>query len=135
MKPFSPLGNLTPEQFLKDYWQKKSLVIRQSFPDFESPISPDELAGLSCEEEVNSRIVIEKDGDHPWQPIYGPMDEEVFARMPETHWTLLVSDVEKYVPQLAWIVDAFRFIPEWRLDDLMISYAPEGGSVGPHMDL
>lgn len=132
---FNPLGNLTPEQFLNDYWQKKALVIRQSFPNFESPISPDELAGLACEEEVNSRIVIEKDGDHPWQPIYGPMDEDVFARMPETHWTLLVSDVEKHVPQLAWIVDAFRFIPEWRLDDLMISYAPEGGSVGPHMDL
>ncbi|MDH5570657.1 MAG: cupin domain-containing protein [Gammaproteobacteria bacterium] len=131
----NPLGTLTPEQFLKDYWQKKTLVIRNAFPDFESPITPEELAGLSCEEEVNSRIVIEKDGDHPWQPIYGPMDDDVFAHLPETHWTLLVNDVEKHIPELAWIVDQFRFIPEWRMDDLMISYAPEGGSVGPHMDL
>ncbi|MCW8910076.1 MAG: cupin domain-containing protein, partial [Gammaproteobacteria bacterium] len=130
-----PLGDLSPEQFLKEYWQKKTLVIRNAFPDFESPITPEELAGLSCEEEVNSRIVIEKDGNHPWQPIYGPMDDDVFSKLPETHWTLLVNDVEKHIPELAWIVDQFRFIPEWRMDDLMISYAPEGGSVGPHMDL
>ena len=130
-----PIGNLSAEQFLEEYWQKKPLVIRQAFPNFESPISPEELAGLACEDEVNSRIVIEKDGEHPWQPIYGPMDEEIFSTLPETHWTLLVNDVEKLLPELAWIVDQFRFIPEWRIDDLMISYAPVGGSVGPHMDL
>ena len=131
----NPLGELPPEEFLKDYWQKKPLVIRQAFPNFESPISAEELAGLACEEDVNSRIVMEHGNDHPWQAIYGPMDDKVFARMPDTHWTLLVNDVEKHLPELAWIVDAFRFIPEWYLDDLMISYAPEGGSVGPHMDL
>lgn len=131
----NPLGELSPEEFLKDYWQKKPLVIRQAFPNFESPISAEELAGLACEEDVNSRIVMEHGEDHPWQAIYGPMDDEVFARMPDTHWTLLVNDVEKHLPELAWIVDVFRFIPEWYLDDLMISYAPEGGSVGPHMDL
>ena len=131
----TPLGDLSPEQFLKDYWQKKPLVIRNAFPDFTSPITAEELAGLSCEEEVNSRIVIEKDGEHPWQPIYGPMDDGVFSTLPDSHWTLLVNDVEKHLPELAWIIDQFRFIPEWRMDDLMISYAPEGGSVGPHMDL
>lgn len=131
----NPLGELSPEEFLKNYWQKKPLVIRQAFPDFESPITAEELAGLSCEQDVNSRIVVEHGEDHPWQAIYGPMDDGVFARMPETHWTLLVNDVEKLLPELAWIVDQFRFIPEWYLDDLMISYAPEGGSVGPHMDL
>lgn len=131
----NPLGELSPEEFLKNYWQKQPLVIRQAFPDFESPISAEELAGLSCEQDVNSRIVMERGEDHPWQAIYGPMDDEVFARMPDTHWTLLVNDVEKLLPELAWIVDRFRFIPEWYLDDLMISYAPEGGSVGPHMDL
>jgi 50S ribosomal protein L16 3-hydroxylase len=130
----SPLGELSVERFLKEYWNKKTLVIRQGFPNFESPIEPDELAGLACEEEISSRIVIEKGGKHPWQPIYGPMDEKIFKKLPKTHWTLLANDVEKHVPQLAWIVDAFRFIPEWRLDDLMISYAPEGGSVGPHFD-
>lgn len=131
----SPLGDLTPDEFLKDYWQKKTLVIHNAFPDFQCPISAEELAGLACEEDVNSRIVIEKDGEHPWQPIYGPMDDDVFNQLPDTHWTLLVNDVEKHIPELAWILDMFRFIPEWRMDDLMISYAPEGGSVGPHMDL
>jgi len=130
-----PIEHLKAEEFLEEYWQKKPLVIRQAFPGFKSPISPEELAGLACEDDVNSRIVIEKGGEHPWQPIYGPMDDEVFASLPETHWTLLVNDVEKHLPELAWIVDRFRFIPEWRIDDLMISYAPVGGSVGPHMDL
>ena len=131
----SPLGELSAATFLKDYWQKKPLLIRQAFPDFQAPISPDELAGLSCEEAVNSRIVIEKGGDHPWQAIHGPMDESIFANMPETHWTLVVNDLEKYVPELAWITDQFRFIPEWYLDDLMSSWAAPEGSVGPHVDL
>ena len=130
----SPLGKLSPDIFLQDYWQKQPLVIEQAFADFQSPITAEELAGLACETDVNSKVVIEKDGRHPWEVVYGPMDESVFARLPETHWTLLVNDVEKHVPELVWIVDQFRFIPEWRIDDLMISYAPEGGSVGPHMD-
>ena len=130
----TPLGDITPGQFIKDYWQKKPLVIRQGFQKFTSPISAEELAGLACEEDVHSRIVIEKGGEGPWQLIDGPMDESVFESLPETHWTLLVNDVEKHLPQLSFIVDAFRFIPEWRMDDLMISFAPEGGTVGPHLD-
>lgn len=129
-----PLGNISADDFIKDYWQKKPLVIRQGFEDFISPISAEELAGLACEEEVHSRIVIEKGGDRPWQLIDGPMDESIFESLPETLWTLLVNDVEKHVPELISIVDAFRFIPEWRMDDLMISFAPEGGTVGPHLD-
>ena len=130
----NPLGELSPDVFLRDYWQKKPLVIKQAFPGFESPITPEELAGLSCEAGVDARIVIEKGGEHPWQAIYGPMSDDIFAKLPETHWTLLVNDVEKHIPALAWIVDRFRFIPEWRIDDLMVSYAPVGGSVGPHHD-
>ncbi len=130
-----PLGGISAETFLQDYWQKKPLLIKQAFPEFEAPISPDELAGLACEEEVNSRIVIEQGGEHPWQAILGPMDEAIFEKMPETHWTLVVNDLEKYVPELSWITDQFRFIPEWHLDDLMSSYAAPGGSVGPHVDL
>jgi 50S ribosomal protein L16 3-hydroxylase len=130
-----PLGNISPKEFMLEYWQKKPLLIRQAFPDFKSPITADELAGLACEEEVNSRIVIEKDAAHPWFPIFGPMSEEIYSGMPATNWTLIVNDLEKYLPELAWIVDSFRFIPEWRLDDLMISYAADAGSVGPHIDL
>ena len=129
------LGEISREQFMQDYWQKKPLLIRQAFADFKSPITADELAGLACEEEVDSRIVLEKDGEHPWFPIFGPMDDEIYASMPESHWSLVVNDMEKYLPELAWITDAFRFIPEWRLDDLMVSYAADQGSVGPHVDL
>lgn len=129
-----PLGKLSADDFIKNYWQQRPLVIQQGFENFTSPISAEELAGLACEEGVHSRIVIEKGGERPWQLINGPMDEAIFASLPETHWTLLVNDVEKHVPELASIVDAFRFIPEWRVDDLMISFAPEGGTVGPHVD-
>ena len=129
------LGDISPETFMQEYWQKKPLLIRQAFADFKSPVTADELAGLACEEDVDSRIVMEKDGEHPWFPVFGPMDETIFNNMPETHWTLVVNDMEKYLPELAWIVDRFRFIPEWRLDDLMVSYAADQGSVGPHVDL
>ncbi|MCK5668311.1 MAG: cupin domain-containing protein, partial [Gammaproteobacteria bacterium] len=131
----NPLGNLSQEAFMREYWQKKPLLVRQAFPGFKSPITPDELAGLACEDEVNSRIVMEKDGEHPWFPIFGPMNDEIYSSMPETHWSLIVNDLEKYLPELSWIIDRFRFIPEWRLDDLMISYAADRGSVGPHIDL
>lgn len=130
-----PLGDMSVETFLSEYWQKKPLLIRQAFKNFSSPITGDELAGLACEEEVNSRIVIEKGGEHPWQAIHGSMDESIFAKMPETHWTLVVNDLEKYIPQLALITDRFRFIPEWHLDDLMCSWAAPEGTVGPHVDL
>jgi len=101
------LGGISAETFLTEYWQKKPLLIRQAFPDFDSPLSADDLAALSCEADVNSRIVIEKGGEQPWQAIHGPMDEEMFATMPENHWTLVVNDVEKYIPELAGLVTNF----------------------------
>ncbi len=131
----NPLGSLTPEQFFKEYWQKKPLVIRQAFADFQCPITADELAGLSCEDDIDSRIIIEKDGDHPWQPIFGPMNDNIFANLPKTHWTLAINDLEKVMPEFAWIADCFDFIPSWRFDDLLCSYAADQGSVGPHFDL
>ncbi|MGJ8525529.1 50S ribosomal protein L16 3-hydroxylase [Halomonadaceae bacterium LMG 33818] len=129
------LGNLTVERFLAEYWQKKPLLIRQAIPDFESPLSPDELAGLSCEEDVESRLIesVGKNGK-PWQVSHGPFDEETFANLPEKDWTLLVQAVDHYVPEVAELLEQFSFIPRWRLDDIMISYAPVGGNVGPHVD-
>jgi 50S ribosomal protein L16 3-hydroxylase len=128
------LGETSVEEFLTDYWQKKPLLIRNAFPDMKSPISAEELAGLSCEEQVNGRLVLERDGDYPWQVEFGPFEESRFTELPESHWSLLVSDVEKHIPETAALLKPFRFIPDWRVDDLMISYAPEGGSVGAHTD-
>lgn len=127
-------GEVSLDEFLRDYWQQKPLLIRQAFPGFETPLSANELAGLACEDGVNARLIIEKAAEHPWTVEYGPFEEERFAQLPEDYWTLLVSDVEKHCPDVQKIRECFRFIPDWRIDDLMFSYAPEGGSVGPHLD-
>ncbi|MGC9456063.1 MAG: cupin domain-containing protein [Halothiobacillaceae bacterium] len=129
-----PLGALSPEEFLRDYWQKRPLLIRNAIPGFESPISPEELAGLACEEEINARLILERGGRKPWEVRHGPFSEELFMTLPEDGYSLLVTDCEKAVPELMEIVQAFRFVPDWRIDDLMISYAPPGGSVGAHID-
>lgn len=125
---------LSQQQFLEQYWQKKPLLIRQAFADFESPITPEDLAGLACEPEIESRLIEEQGLEGAWQVTNGPLTEEDFARLPETHWTMLVQDVDKHLPELLYLLDPFRFIPDWRRDDLMISYAPEHGTVGPHTD-
>ena len=125
---------LTQQQFLDQYWQKKPLLIRQAFVDFESPIIPDELAGLACEPEIESRLIEEDGQGGAWQVTTGPLSEADFERLPATHWTMLVQDVDKHLPDLQYLLDPFRFIPDWRRDDLMISYAPEHGTVGPHTD-
>ena len=128
------LNNFDIDDFLANYWQQKPLLIRQAFPAFESVISPEELAGLAMEQGVLGRLVIEKDAAEPWQLSYGPFSEETFTSLPQTHYSLLVAECEKWIPELQALVDCFDFIPKWRLDDLMISYAPEHGSVGPHVD-
>ena len=121
-------------EFVSQYWQKKPCVIRNAFPGFESLVSPEELAGLACEEDVHCRLVIENTEAGPWQVSYGPFEDQDFLDLPETHYSLLVSECEKWLPELTDLLDQFRFIPDWRIDDLMISYAPENGSVGPHVD-
>src|SRR5690606_33470403 len=105
----------------------------QAFPGFESPLSADELAGLSLEEEVESRIVLEH-GATPWELRRGPFTEDSYRDLPARDWTLLVQAVDQFVPEVAEILDQFRFLPSWRVDDLMISFAAPGGSVGPHFD-
>lgn len=127
-------SELTQQQFLTQYWQKKPLLIRQAWPGFDPILTVEELAGLACEEDIESRIVEEQGSEGPWQLRHGPFSEADFNALPATHWTLLVQDVDKHVPDLARIMQRFNFIPEWRRDDLMISFAPEGGSVGPHTD-
>ncbi|WP_134675880.1 ribosomal protein uL16 3-hydroxylase [Ectopseudomonas khazarica] len=131
--PLQLLGGLTAREFLRDYWQKKPLLVRQAIPDFESPISPDELAGLALEEEVESRLVIEH-GERPWELQRGPFNEDTFQDLPERDWTLLIQAVDQFVPEVAELLEDFKFLPKWRIDDLMISFAAPGGGVGPHFD-
>lgn len=132
--PLTLLGDLTPAEFMAEYWQQKPLLIRGAFPDFSPPLDPDELAGLACEEGIEARLVEENGPDGPWQVSHGPFDDATFERLPEENWSLLVQAVDHYVPSVASMMEAFDFLPRWRLDDIMISYAPPGGSVGPHVD-
>jgi len=125
--------NLSSSDFLSNFWQQKPLLMRNALRGYEFPLSPDELGGLSCEDEVESRLVIEH-GATPWELRHGPFDDDTFAGLPEDHWTLLVQDVDKYVPEVSELLHLFEFIPSWRVDDIMISYAEDGGSVGPHTD-
>lgn len=131
--PLQILGGISAREFLRDYWQKKPLLIRQAIPSYESPVSPDELAGLSLEEEVESRLVIEH-GDSPWELRRGPFTEETYQNLPERDWTLLVQAVDQLVPEVAELIEHFRFLPNWRIDDVMVSFAAPGGGVGPHFD-
>lgn len=131
--PLEILGGISAREFLREYWQKKPLLIRQALPGFESPVSPDELAGLSLEEDVESRLVIEH-GERPWELRRGPFTEDTYQQLPERDWTLLVQAVDQLVPDVAQLIEHFRFLPNWRIDDVMISFAAPGGGVGPHFD-
>ncbi len=130
----APLGQLTTGRFLEEYWQKKPCLIRQAFPGFEPVLDGDDLAGLACEEMAESRLVSGTYDAADWSVRHGPFEERDFATLPEDNWTLLVQDVEKHYAPLQELMQQFSFIPGWRLDDLMISYAATGGSVGPHTD-
>ncbi|CAN5380640.1 cupin domain-containing protein [soil metagenome] len=118
--------------FLRDYWQKKPLLIRNPWGAWENPLDPDELAGLACEDEVESRLIVQK--RDTWKVEHGPFAEKRFGKLGKKPWTLLVQSVDHYVPQVAALIDPFRFIPNWRIDDVMVSYAVDGGGVGPHFD-
>lgn len=127
-------GELNADLFLREYWQKKPLLIRNAFPDFTPCISADELAGLACEEDVESRLIENDPVSGRWQLAQGPFQPERFSELGEHPWTLLVQAVDHWVPDVAPLMRAFDFIPSWRRDDLMISYASDGGGVGPHYD-
>lgn len=131
--PLSILAGISAKEFYQVYWQKKPLLIRGGAKDIELPISADELAGLAMEEDVESRIVLEH-GEHPWQLLQGPFNEDTFSALPERDWTLLVQAVDHWVPEVQSLRERFNFLPSWRVDDIMVSYATEGGSVGPHYD-
>jgi len=123
-----------PGYFLERYWQKEPCLIRQALPAFKPSIDANDLAGLACEELAQARIVRGSFKERNWQVDYGPFAESTFSGLPDENWTLLVQDVEKHYAPLQALLQKFDFVPSWRLDDLMISYAVAGGSVGPHTD-
>ncbi|MBW8312841.1 MAG: cupin domain-containing protein [Rhizobium sp.] len=131
--PKHPLG-MPPEVFLRDYWQKRPLLIRGAFPGFVSPITPEDLAGLACEESALSRVVLHDRKRDRWELRTGPFDEAMFPDMPRQDWTLLVQDVDKWDMDVRDLLHRFRFLPAWRVDDVMVSFAAPGGSVGAHVD-
>lgn len=128
------LGDMPVETFVKDYWQKRPLLIKQCFPRFACPFDENDLAGLALEEAVESRIVFEKRQGKPWQLERGPFRDKQLRKLPEAGWTLLIQGLDQWMPEMADLLDQFRFLPGWRLDDIMASFAPPGGSVGPHYD-
>jgi len=126
--------NLTATEFLRDYWQRKPLLLRQAFPDFQPLLSGEDIAGLACDELAESRLITGNLAQQNWELRHGPFEEADFTSLPPRDWTLLVQDVEKHYPPLQSLLAAFAFLPQWRIDDLMVSVAGPGGSVGPHLD-
>jgi len=128
-----PLG-MSPARFLRDYWQKRPLLIRHAFPDFRPPLQPDDLAGLACEPSALARLIVHDEQRDRWRVKSSPLDEADFASTPDSNWTLLVQDVDKWDADVAQLLEPFRFLPSWRVDDVMVSYAEPGGGVGAHVD-
>jgi len=128
-----PLG-MPPARFLRDYWQKRPLLIRNAFPDFRPPLQPDDLAGLACEPAALARLIVHDDKRDRWHVNSGPLTEADFSKTPDSHWTLLVQDVDKWDADVAGLLQHFSFLPSWRVDDVMVSYAEPGGGVGAHVD-
>ena len=123
---------ITHKDFLRIYWQKQPLLVRQALPSFNGLLSPSELMQLACHEEPQSRLVIH--GNNKWHLRHGPFKNSELARLPQKNWSLLVQDVNHYLPSARDLLAKFSFIPHVRLDDLMVSYALPGGGVGPHFD-
>ncbi len=127
-----PLG-MTAARFLRRFWQKRPLLVRGAFPAFADPLMPNDLAGLAGEPFALSRIVTRQPRDR-WRLRSGPFTTADFAKLPKRDWTLLVQDVDKWDADVAALLDRFDFLPSWRIDDIMVSYAVGGGSVGAHVD-
>ena len=125
---------MTASRFMREHWQKKPLLVRGAMPDLVDPLTPEELAGLACEDGVESRIVRERGGARPWEVWWGPHREAFFASLPERGWTLLVQELNRHVPEAALLLERFAFVPNVRVDDVMVSFAAPGGSVGAHLD-
>ena len=127
-----PFDKIDKTEFLTNYWQKAPCLFKGAFANPPNALSADELAGLSLEEDVESRLII--NSDKKWTVEHGPFEASRFQRLPENNWTLLVQSVDHWHSAVRQLLTHFAFIPRWRYDDIMISFATDGGGVGPHAD-
>ena len=133
--PLDLLGGVSPRRFMTEYWQRKPLLVRQAIPGFVPPVDREALFELASREEVESRCVIaERAGGQPWSLRRGPFGRRALPSVREPGWSLLVQGVDLQHEWVAQLKQALNFIPAARLDDVMISYATDGGGVGPHFD-
>lgn len=131
-QPLTLLGGLTPAQFMKRHWHKKPLLVRQAIPDFRPCVGRAELVELAGRQEVESRLIVQ--GAKGWKMKHGPLSRRSLPPFSQKHWTFLVQGVDLHHDGVHQLMQQFRFVPDARLDDLMISYATDGGGVGPHFD-
>lgn len=132
--PMTLLGGLSASQFMRKHWQKKPLLIRQAVPGFEPLLSRSELFALSQRDEVESRLIVQQAEAPGWTLGHGPFKKSAFPPVAQPGWTLLVQGVDLHSDPVHALMSRFRFVPDARMDDLMISWASEGGGVGPHFD-
>jgi len=135
-EPLQLLGGLSPQTFMRRHWQKKPLLIRQAIPGFKPLLDRAELFDLAEQEDVHSRLVVQPsaDGRQKWRFRHGPFPRKSLPALKQPGWTLLVQGVDLLDDAVHALMNQFRFVPDARLDDLMISYASDGGGVGPHFD-
>ncbi|MBI1452542.1 MULTISPECIES: cupin domain-containing protein [Acinetobacter] len=133
-QPLDVLGGISAEQFLAEYWQKKPLLVRNAIPEIVDILEPNDIMELALDENVNARLIKQKDKDpNQWSVKSSPLIKADFQKMPKL-WSVLIQAVDHYSFDLAALWKKFPFIPQWRRDDIMVSYAPQGGSVGQHFD-
>ncbi len=128
------LNGLTPAKFLRDYWQKKPLLIRNAFPNFEAPLTQAEIFELAGREEAESRLISQQAGSGQWEMHNGPISKKRLSAVKKSAWTVLIQDTQHFSREAQQLLQQFSFIPHARIDDLMVSYAVKGGGVGPHFD-
>ena len=152
-EPLALLGGLSPAGFMRDYWQKRPLLIRAAFPPIDergaplAPVTPAELFALAARDDVESRLVVQEDvpaarpgrrrtrpQDGGWALRHGPFPRRALPALQRPGWTLLVQGVDLHVDAARALLERFRWVADARVDDLMISYASPGGGVGPHID-
>lgn len=132
--PTTLLGSLTPQQFIHTIWQQQPLLVRNALPAAIDIVDGNDLAGIACEPNSDARLVISTPQQDQWQCESAPFNSKRFKSLPTSHWTLLVQSVDHWIPEVQALLQHFTFLPRWRLDDIMISYAVDGGGVGPHFD-